>query len=265
MFTPRRLLLVAAAALSLSAAGAGAGAARADDITVAVAANFNPPLKALAPLFEKASGHHITIVSGSSGQLVTQIGQGAPFDVLLSADQERPQKLEEMGGGVQGTRFTYALGTLTLWSADSGVIGADGAAVLKAGRFLHIAIANPKLAPYGLAASQVLAKLGVADILKDKIVTTENIGQTFTTVSTGNAELGFVALSAVLTPAVLTPGAAATGSRWDPPAELYDPIRQDAILLTRAGDNDAAKAFLSWLRGDEARGVIRSFGYGDGD
>lgn len=255
MFTPKRLFVVAAAVLALSTAGA-----RADDVTVAVAANFNEPLKALAPLFEKAEGHHLTIVSGSSGQLVTQIGQGAPFDVFLSADQERPQKLEQMGGGVKGTRFTYALGTLTLWSADAGLIGTDGAAVLKGGKFLHIAIANPKLAPYGLAATQVMAKLGVADALKDKIVTSENIGQTFTTVSTGNAELGFVALSSVM-----NPGAAAKGSRWDPPADFYDPIKQDAILLTRARDNAGAKAFLTWLKGDEARKVIRSYGYGDGD
>ncbi|WP_445679476.1 molybdate ABC transporter substrate-binding protein [Radicibacter daui] len=257
MFTPRRLLLIAAATLAFSA---GSNPAQADDITVAVAANFNEPLKALAPLFEKAEGHHITIVSGSSGQLVTQIGQGAPFDVFLSADQERPQKLEETDGGVKGTRFTYALGTLTLWSADAGLIGSDGAATLKDGKFLHIAIANPKLAPYGLAASQVMAKLGVAEALKDKIVTTENIGQTFTTVSTGNAELGFVALSSVM-----SPGAASKGSRWDPPADLYDPIKQDAILLTRAKDNAGARAFLTWLKGDEARKVIRSYGYGDGD
>jgi molybdate transport system substrate-binding protein len=260
MFTPRRLLLIAAAMFAFSA---GANPALADDVTVAVAANFNEPLKALAPLFEKAEGHHLTIVSGSSGQLVTQIGQGAPFDVFLSADQERPQKLEETGGGVKGTRFTYALGTLTLWSADAGLIGGsgkDGAATLKEDKFLHIAIANPKLAPYGLAATQVMAKLGVAGALKDKIVTSENIGQTFATVSTGNAELGFVALSSVI-----SPGVAAKGSRWDPPADLYDPIRQDAILLTRAKDNAGAKAFLAWLKGDEARKVIRSYGYGDGE
>lgn len=230
--------------------------ARAGVVTVAVAANFLKPLQGMQAPFERTSGHTLIISGGSTGQLYAQITNGAPYDVLLSADEARPRLLEETGGGVAGTRFTYAVGRMTLWSAVPGLIGPDGAAFLRAGGFRSLAIANPALAPYGLAAKQTLEQLGLWERLSGRIVLGENIGQTFAMAHTGNADAGFVALSQVLD----APGP--SGSRWDVPAHMHDPIVQQAILLEPGRDNPAALAFMRFLRGDAARRIITGAGYG---
>lgn len=207
--------------------------------------------------FESETGYDVTVISGSTGKLYAQIMNGAPFDVFLAADQERPRLLDKGGAAVGSTRFTYAIGRLSLWSPDPDRIGADGAAVLRDGNFRRLAMANPALAPYGVAARETLEALGVSDRLRDRIVLGENIGQAHAMVATGNAELGFVALSYVLSPRNDTPG-----SRWDVPQSLYSPIRQDAVLLRRAADNAAAVAFVAWFSGPRARQVVERFGYG---
>jgi molybdate transport system substrate-binding protein len=230
---------------------------RADEALVAVAANFAEVVQELKPAFEKASGHKLQPTTGSTGKLYAQIKEGAPFHILLSADAKTPERLEEEKAGVAGTRFTYAVGKLTLWSSDPGRIGSDGAAALKAGDVRHIAIANPDLAPYGVAARETLQSLGLWDSLKTKIVMGQNIGQTHSMVATGNAQLGFIALSAVL-----GPRESAKGSRWDVPQNLFKPIRQDAVLLSAGARNEAAIAFLKFLKTPEARTVIDRYGYG---
>jgi molybdate transport system substrate-binding protein len=229
----------------------------ADETLIAVATNFAEVMEALTPKFAAASGHTLRFSSGSTGKLYAQIRNGAPFDVLLAADQRRPKLLEASPQGVAGSRFTYAIGRLTLWSEKAGRIGPDGAATLKAGDFKHLSLANPKLAPYGLAARQTLTALGLWDTLQGKIVLGENIGQAFSQVATGNAELGFVALSAVMSPRNKR-----AGSRWDVPVNLYQPIRQDAVLLTHGADNAAARVFLDYIKSAEARKVVAAFGYG---
>lgn len=250
----RRLRLLAALAALVTG---GAGGARAEEATVAVAANFKGVVERLAPMFAEATGHTLTVSAGSSGKLYTQIKNGAPFDVMLSADQQRPALLETEGGGAPGSRFTYAVGRLVLWSADPSAVGDDGAATLRRGDFRNVALANPETAPYGAAAVEALRALGLEETLRPKIVQGENIGQTFQLVSTGNAELGFVALSQAL-----DPKAGAKGGRWDVPADLYAPIRQDAILLDHGAGNPAARAFLDFLKGDAAHEVIAAAGYG---
>lgn len=231
--------------------------AAADEVLVAVAANFTDVVKELTPVFESRSGHTLAVTVGSTGKLYAQIKNGAPFEVLLAADQERPELLESEGDGVAGTRFTYAVGRLTLWSADPDRIGEDPKAALTADKTRHIAIANPELAPYGIAAKETLQALGLWDELQPRIVMGENIGQTFTMAATGNAQMGFVALSAVL-----APGNSQKGSHWDVPAEYYSAIRQDAVLLKAGADSAAAQAFLSFLKSDEALAVIERYGYG---
>ena len=228
---------------------------------VAVAANFTVVVRELTPAFEEQSGHTLAVVIGSTGKLYAQIKNGAPFQILLAADQARPERLEAEGGAVAGTRFTYAVGRLTLWSADPGLIGGDPRAVFASEKVKHIAIANPELAPYGIAAKETLQWLGLWEALQAKIVMGENIGQTFTMVATGNAEAGFVALSAVLAQEARA-GGVQKGSRWDVPAEAYSPIRQDAVLLKAGENSEAAKAFLSFLRSDAALAVIKRYGYG---
>lgn len=231
--------------------------ARADEINVAVAANFLGTLQKLAPIFERAQGHHIVPSAGSSGQLYTQIKQGAPFDVLLSADSDRPRQLEADGLVTPGSRFTYAIGTLVLWSPEPGRIDGDGK-VLQAGRYRFISIADPKGAPYGTAAQQVLTALGLWESLNrdHKIVVGENINQTWQFAATGNVEMAFVALSQIAN------GGSIAGSYWMPPDSLYTPIDQDAVLLTRTSKRAAATAFLEWLRtSPEARAAIASAGY----
>jgi len=231
--------------------------ARAEEALVAVAANFAEVIQDLKPVFEKASGHKLQATTGSTGKLYAQIKEGAPFQILLSADAKTPERLETEKAGVAGSRFTYAIGKLTLWSPDQKRIGSDGAAALKASDVSHIAIANPDLAPYGVAAREALQALRLWDSLKTKIVMGQNIGQTHTMVATGNAQLGFIALSAVL-----SPRESAKGSRWDVPQNLFAPIRQDAILLNAGSKNEAAIAFIKFLKTPEARTVIESYGYG---
>jgi molybdate transport system substrate-binding protein len=230
--------------------------ARAADALVAVAANFAEVVEELAPIFERKTGHRLQATTGSTGKLYAQIISGAPFEILLSADAETPERLEDEGAGVAGTRFTYAIGRLTLWSSDPDRIKGDGRTALAAPDVRHIAIANPDLAPYGVAAREALQALGLWDELQGRIVMGQNIGQTHSMVATGNAQLGFVALSAVV-------GARAPtlGSRWDVPPELITPIRQDAILLRAGRENEAARAFLDFLWSDEARTVIERSGY----
>lgn len=230
-------------------------AARAEEVVAAVAANFAPAMARLEPAFEQASGHQLTVVLGSSGKLVAQIQQGAPFDVLLSADAQRPDVLAKSGLGVPASRFTYAIGRLALWSPDPQAFDADGVAYLRAGSFRHLAIANPGVAPYGVAAQQVLEKLGLWQTLRDRIVRGEDIGQVYSMVASGTAEAGFVALSAVI-------AGPKPGSYWAVPQDQYSPpLTQDAILVTRARANPAARAFLDYLKSPPSREVIQSLGY----
>ncbi|WP_394562057.1 molybdate ABC transporter substrate-binding protein [Aquipseudomonas alcaligenes] len=232
-----------------------AGSALADQVQVAVAANFSAPMQAIAAEFEKSSGHKVVTSVGATGQFYAQIKNGAPFEVFLSADDTTPAKLESEGDSVPGSRFTYAIGTLALWSPKAGYVDSEGA-VLKANQFKHLAIANPKTAPYGLAATQVLDKLGLTQTLAGKLVEGQNIAQAHQFVASGNAELGFVALSQVY-----KDGKISEGSAWLVPADLHEPIRQDALLLNKGKDNAAAKALLDYLRGEQAATIIRAYGY----
>lgn len=234
--------------------------AAAEEALAAVAANFAGAAEELAAAFNEKTGHEVTVTTGSTGKLYAQVRNGAPFDLFLSADAATPEKLEAEGFAVKGTRFTYARGSLALWSAEAGRIGADGTAALEAGDVKHIAIANPALAPYGQAAQETLNALGLWDALQDKIVMGQNVGQTYSLIDTGNAQLGFVALSAVL-----KPGAALKGSYWAVPPALHQPIRQDAVLLPAGETNEAARGFLDYLRTTEARKVITAYGYGFDD
>ncbi|MEI4233680.1 molybdate ABC transporter substrate-binding protein [Roseovarius sp. D22-M7] len=234
--------------------------AAADTALVAVAANFAEAAEALVAPFQEASGHKLTLTTGSTGKLYAQIAEGAPFDVMLSADAGTPAKLVDGGHAVAGTAFTYATGRLTLWSSDPGRIDDDGRAALADPALRFVAIANPDLAPYGVAARETLQSLRLWETLQPKIVMGQNVGQTHAMVATGAAELGFVALSAVR-----SPRARIEGSRWDVPQDLYAPIRQDAVLLRHGAGNAAATAFLDFLRSDKAAAVIESFGYVAGD
>ncbi len=229
--------------------------AQADEVRVAVAANFATPLKTLAAEFEKDTGHTLALSAGATGKLYAQIKSGAPFDVFLSADDETPARLEKEGDAVAGSRFTYAVGRLMLWSAQPNTVDAQGA-VLKTGNFKHLALAAPHLAPYGAAAVQTLTQLGLLTALQPRFVQGESIGQTYSFVASGNAELGFVALSQVF-----ENGRINQGSGWIVPASLHEPLRQDAVLLTRSRDKAAARALLAFLQGSKARGLIRAFGY----
>lgn len=244
-------------AVAAMAVLAAAPAARAEDALVAVAANFAEVMERLEQDFERDTGHTLTVTTGSTGKLYAQIVHGAPFHVLLAADQQRPARLEEEGAAVSGSRFTYAVGRLTLWSADPRAIPAEGAEFLRTRAPARIALANPDLAPYGAAARQTLEALGLWQALRPRVVMGENIGQAHAMVATGNAPVGFVALSYVLSPRNPTPG-----SRWDVPPELYAPIRQDAVLLSRGAGNDAARSFMEYLQRPGVRQVIEGFGYG---
>ena len=232
------------------------GQAWADDVQVAVAANFAAPFQKIAANFEAATGHKAVAIVGSTGKFYTQIKAGAPFEILLAADDETPRKLVDEGLAVKGQTFTYATGKLVLWSPKADGVDAQGE-VLRKGNFQHLSIANPKLAPYGAAAVETLKALGLYEGLTSRIVQGESIGQAHQFVSTGNAELGFVALSQVA-----PPDKPAVGSMWVVPAKLYTPILQDAALLSKGADKPAAQALLSYLRGDAAKAVIRSYGYG---
>lgn len=232
------------------------GKAHAAEAQVAVAANFAEPIKAIAAVLHKTTGHTLKMSTGASGALYTQIRHGAPFDVFLSADHARPEMLEKDGLTQPGTRFTYATGRLVLWSARPGRLDSDGA-VLKAADLGKVAHANPKTAPYGAAAVQVLDKLGLKDALKSKLVQGESIGQTFNFVKTGNADVGFVAMSQVL-----EGGRLKEGSMWVIPQAQYDPIRQDAVVLKKGAENEAATALFKLLQSPNIKDLIRSYGYG---
>lgn len=235
------------------------GAVQADEVQVAVAANFTAPMQKIAVAFEKDTGHKAVLSFGATGKFYAQIRNGAPFGVLLAADDETPARLLKEGMGVAGSAFTYAVGQLVLWSSQTGVVDGKAAVLneLASGqRSGKMALADPKLAPYGAAAMQVMDKLGLTSRLRPHWVTGENMGQTFQFVKTGNATLGFVALSQVL-----VDGKISTGSAWVVPAHLHDPIRQDAVLLKTAQTNPAAQALWQYLRTDAARAVIRAHGY----
>lgn len=230
-------------------------ATQAADVLVAVAANFTTPMQQIAADFEKDTGHKAVLSFGATGKFYAQIVNGAPFEVLLSADASTPEKLEKEGRAIAGSRFTYAVGTLALWSSKPDFVDAKGE-VLRSGDFRHLAIANPKTAPYGAAAIATLNKLGLLDAVQSRFVQGENIAQTLQFVSTGNAELGFVALSQVF-----KDGAITSGSAWLVPGEFHDPILQDAVILTKGKDSPAAAALMEYLKGDKARAAIKSFGY----
>ena len=227
----------------------------AGEVSVAVASNFTAPMKAIVQAFERDTGHRAILSFGATGQFYAQIKNGAPFAVLLAADDETPARLEREGVAVPGTRFTYATGKIVLWSKKADLVDTNGE-ILKTGKFDKLALANPKLAPYGAAAMQVLEKLNLTKQLGPKLVEASNIGQTFQFVSSGNAALGFVALSQVFENGTLK-----EGSGWVVPSNLYSPIKQDAVLLTSGKANVAAQALLQYLRSDKAKAIIVSFGY----
>lgn len=232
----------------------GLSAAHATEVQVAVASNFTKPMEKIAEAFKTKTGHDAKLSFGASGAFVTQIKNGAPFEVFLSADDKKAAPLVEEKLAVADTAFIYAQGKLALWSAQDKFVDDQGK-VLEGDTFKHIAIADPKLAPYGTAAMQVLDQLKLTDKVKAKIVQGENIGQTMQFVSTGNAELGFVALSQ----AIAEPSQ--TGSVWIVPDDLYAPINQQAVLLTKGENNEAAKALMDFLKSNEAVSIIETFGY----
>lgn len=239
-------LLVFSCSVHLAVAG---------EVNIAVAANFTGATHKLIPLFEKATGNTVKVSFGSTGKLYAQIANGAPFDVFLAADTKRPQKLEQAGMAVPGKMFIYAKGKLVLWSTKKDLFH-NGGQFLKQGNFSHLAFANPKTAPYGTAAKQVMQHLGIWPRLQDKLVQGESISQTFQFVATGNAQVGFVAYSQ------LKAWQGASGSSWVIPMSFYQPIEQGAVLLKKGANNPVAQAFFDFLKSKTAHKVIESFGYG---
>jgi molybdate transport system substrate-binding protein len=248
----RRYLRPLAALLLTAFTQAAAWAA---DARVAVAANFAEPMKALAAELKATTGHTLAISLGSTGKLYAQIQNGAPFDVLLAADAKTPALLEQTGQALPGSRFTYATGQLALWSARPGRVDAQGA-VLRAADLGRVAYAAPKVAPYGAAAVEVMERLGLSAALAPRLVQGESIGQAFNFVFTGNADVGFVALSQVW-----VGGRLRSGSVWRVPPELYSPIRQDAVVLQRGANNAAALALVKLLQTPRGRALVASYGY----
>jgi molybdate transport system substrate-binding protein len=230
-----------------------AGAAHADEIRVAVATNFAAAMTTLVERFEASSEHAVLVSYGSTGSHYAQIRNGAPFEAFFAADAERPRRLEEEGAAVAGSRFTYAVGRLALWSPKAGYVDSDGR-VLETAGFRHLAIANPELAPYGAAAREVLSARGLWDGMQPRLVRGQDIGQTYSFVATGNAELGFVAWSQIK-----KPEAPIEGSYWLVPDSLHQPIEQEAVLLR---DVPAARAFMAFVTSPQAREIVRSYGYG---
>ncbi|MES2316887.1 MAG: molybdate ABC transporter substrate-binding protein [Pseudomonadota bacterium] len=228
----------------------------AGEVRIAVASNFMAPMKVMAAQFERDTGHTVLASYGSTGKFYAQIRNGAPFDILLAADDETPARLDREGAAVASTRFTYAIGQLVLWSAQAGLVDDQGRLLMK-GNFAHLALADPKLAPYGAAALEVLQKMKLDRVLAPKLVLGENIAQTHQFVASGAATLGFVSSSQVLDNGKLT-----SGSAWPVPADLHAPIRQDAVLLAQGKGKPAAEAFLSYLKGEKAGMLITTFGYG---
>lgn len=225
------------------------------EVLVAVAANFAAPMQKIAPLFEQDTGHKAILSFGATGSFYAQIKNGGPFQVLLSADDETPLKLEKEGLGIVGSRFTYATGKLVLWSKQPGKVD-DAGHILKAGNFQRLAMANPKLSPYGMAAQETLAKLDLLQTVQPKIVQGDNIAQTYQFVFTENAQLGFVALSQVF-----ADGKIAQGSAWVVPSHLHSPLQQDALLLNAGKNNPAAQALMNYLKSDKAKNIIKAYGY----
>lgn len=239
----------------LAAIAAGPRTAAAAEATVAVAANFAAPLEEIAAAFTAATGHRIVVVAGATGALLAQCAQGAPFAAFLAADRQSCERLEREGLAVAGTRRTYAVGRLALWSADAGLVDSLGVA-LRRRQYAHLAIANPDLAPYGAAAVAVLDSLGLATEVAPLLVTGQSVAQAYQFVASGAAELGFVALAQVW-----RNGAFTAGSGWIVPGGLYPPLRQDAVLLRRGADNPAAIALLEFLADPRAIAVMDSYGY----
>jgi len=249
------LRLLLALAVSLLGALAHAG-----EVTVAVAANFTAPMQKIAQAFEQDTGHKAQLAFGATGKFYAQIKNGAPFAVLLAADDETPARLEKEGLAVAGTRFTYATGRLALWSKSPNLVD-DKGDVLRSDRLeklgIHkIAIADPKLAPYGAAAMEVIHKLGVQASVTPKLVQGESIGQTFQFVNTENAQLGFVALSQISIDGRIT-----QGSAWVVPQHMHTPLKQDAVLLNAGKGNAAAQALLTYLQVERANAIMRAYGY----
>lgn len=245
-------LLQAVSGALLGAMTLAAGAA---DVQVAVASNFTAPMQKIATEFEQETGHRALLSFGATGKFYAQIINGAPFEVFLAADERAPARLESESHIVPGSRFTYAIGKLVLWSMDEGYVDQAGE-VLRRGEFRHLAIASPKTAPYGAAAVEAMTRLGLIDAIQPRLVTGENISQTYQFIFTGNAELGFVALSQVMEDGRIT-----GGSAWQVPTELYPEIRQDAVILARGANNPAAAALVDYLKGDKAQAIIRAYGY----
>lgn len=229
--------------------------AHGEELTLAVAANFIAPMQEIVAEYEASTGHSVNVSYGSSGRLYAQIVNGAPYEIFFSADSEKPALLVEEGHGVAESRFSYAIGTLVLWSADPS-LPVDNASALEDGTVNRLAIANPRLAPYGMAAMQVLNALGLANSFRDRLVMGENINQAYQFVSTGNAEAGLISLSQVI-----EEGEVRKGAGWIVLGELYEDIRQDAVLLDRGKGNPAAIEFLEFMRQDQARTIIGSYGY----
>lgn len=229
--------------------------AAADTVQVAVASNFAQPMARIAAAFQRDTGHQLLLSSGSSGKFYAQIISGAPFEVFLSADDEIPQRLEKEGHALAGSRATYAIGKLVLWSPRPGYVDSKGE-VLRGGSFARLSMANPKTAPYGAAAREVMERQGVSQSLQARLVQGESIAQAYQFVASGNAELGFVALSQVRNENGESPG-----SMWLVPQTLYTPIRQDAVLLAKGKGKAAAGQFLAYLRSARAAAIIQSFGY----
>jgi molybdate transport system substrate-binding protein len=236
--------------------GCAAGTVFADEVLVAVAANFTAPMQRIAAEFERDTGHKAQLIFGATGKFYAQINNGAPFEVLLAADAATPAMLGREGNAVAASRMTYAIGKLVLWSAKPGLVD-DKGEVLKRADFAHIAYCNPALAPYGAAAVETMKAVGVFDALQPKLVQGENISQAYQFVASGNAEIGFVALSQVF-----KDGNISGGSAWIVPAGLYQPIRQDAVILAKGRGKPAALALMKFLKSDKARAIITSFGYG---
>lgn len=231
------------------------GLSQAGEVSVAVAANFTAPMQKIAAAFEQDTGHKAVLAFGATGKFYAQIKNGAPFQLLLAADDETPARLEKEGLALSGTRFTYATGRLVLWSRQPGLVD-DKGEVLRQGKFERLAVADPKLAPYGAAAMQVLGRLGLLQALQPRLVQGQSIGQAYNFVTTGNAQLGFVALSQVMTEGKIAPGSA-----WVVPLSLHAPLRQDAVVLNPGRDQVAATALMNYLKGEKARGIIRAYGY----
>ena len=245
---PRGLFALAAAALAFQA--------HADEIQVAVAANFSAAAQKIAAQFEHDTGNTVKLSFGATGKFYAQIEAGAPFDVLLAADQTTPGKLVTEGKAIPATLHTYAIGKLVLWSADPALVDAQGE-VLKSGKWAHLSVADARLAPYGQAARETLAALKLTDAVQARVVTAENIGQALQFVQTGNAEIGFVALGQVQPP----DGSKAPGSLWLVPDNLYAPIKQDAVVIAASKSGKAATQFVDYLSGDKSRAVIKAYGY----